>query len=244
MPTFTPSTSMNGSGKGIGSFSKYTKKPSKATGITWVWLLSSILFMYLGWRLCRYDAMSVSIKCDQRICQFKERNVGHVYSRLEVERRDLIGESAKQVRVNKKMQYINTENMKRREKRGLKWAYSVEYREHPPRETGGEVKVKTVLFGNFGIGRKRSRKNAQRLAMYLNGDVEKLDLKESREFTFRGAFTIVISLFSLLLCLVFGQFDDENVKRLMGPGSKRGRGGGEGEFYRKHATNANANGRW
>ena len=89
-----------------------------------------------------------------------------------------------------------------------------------PGRDGGEIKVKTILIGNFGIGRKRSKKNAQRLAMYINGDVHKLNLRESREFTFRGAITIIIALFSLLLCAVFGQFDDSKKTRMMGPGSK------------------------
>ena len=124
--------------------------------------------------------MSLAIACNAESCTFTERDVGSVFSELKVSRVNLLAESARQVRVNSDYELVNTDNMKRRDKRRLNWAYAVDYTVEPPRDKGGEVKTKTVVFGNFGIGRKRSRKNANRVALYVNGDVNSLNLKEGR----------------------------------------------------------------
>ena len=198
--------------------------------------MCSVLAIYLGYWLCSYDAVSMSMKCGDIECTFQERQPGNVYSDWTVSRRDFVSGSADQVRVNKVGEVVDVEKLNRRQKRKLLYSYQVLYNDVDANGGSDSGQQYSAVFGKFGVGRKRSKKQAQKIALYLDGEVNTLSLKESKVFTFRGAMTMILGFFSFLLCIVFGQFDDPK-RKFMGPGSNN-------FDYKKYSTNANANGRW
>ena len=202
------------------------KDASAETKFTYGSLIASIFLLVWGWRHASYNCIRNSLDCAGDECTFTMRSRGHEYEIIEGIRRDLIlnveivkidpvtGEGIiyNDFDQDTKLNYSGKgkgrnkrKNNKKSKKKSVSkgFSYAIEFT-HPDTE-----EKRRVVMNNFKgstQSRTRARKQVNKVTSYMNDERDKLNLKESLDFTCQSILAAVFGFMFFMLTLVLGQF--------------------------------------
>mmetsp|Transcript_21060 Transcript_21060/g.62861 ORF Transcript_21060/g.62861 Transcript_21060/m.62861 type:complete len:214 (+) Transcript_21060:260-901(+) len=199
-------------GDGVLPTTAYTSAPARAsfraprvscaTAGTWIWLLISLSVVGLGVKLLGTPTDLRHLTCTglDDLCELvvdteDDDRVVHTFLG-----RDLI--RAEPIRV-RRGRAVNVKHMRRKQVRKLGYAYQLVVRLD---DAGGEAKH-VMSYGTLGRGRARER--VDEIAEYTTKRRSTaLDVRESSGVSAVGILLIIYGAFSLIFCLILGQFKE------------------------------------
>ena len=154
--------------------------------------------------------------CDADACQLNVRGDGIKPYNLKLDKGHIIG--AKPVRL-KAGEIVDIGNMRRKQVRKLAYSWALMYKDEAlpvhAQQRGGEdadgnkrSKTHELPMSRTTLGRKRPRKMAELIDEWLKGERDSLRIEESSGVSPKGIICIILGIFSLLFCIILGQFAD------------------------------------
>mmetsp|Transcript_11419 Transcript_11419/g.35170 ORF Transcript_11419/g.35170 Transcript_11419/m.35170 type:complete len:214 (-) Transcript_11419:63-704(-) len=175
---------------------------SCATGGTWVWLAVSVLVCGFGVKMLGTptDLRHLTCKGLDEMCELvvdteDDDRVVHTFLG-----RDLLRAEAVRVRRGRA---VNVKHMRRKQVRKLGYSYQLVVR----LDEGGDDAKYVMSYGTLGRGRARER--VDEVAEYTaRRRATALDVRESSGVSAVGILLIIYGAFSLIFCLILGQFSE------------------------------------
>ena len=154
--------------------------------------------------------------CDADACQLNVRGDGIKPYNLKLDKGHIIG--AKPVRL-KAGEIVDIGNMRRKQVRKLAYSWALMYKDEAlpvhAQQRGGEdadgnkrSKTHELPMSRTTLGRKRPRKMSELIDEWLKGERAALHIEESSGVSPKGIICIILGIFSLLFCIILGQFAD------------------------------------
>lgn len=167
---------------------------------SWCWLVGSISLLLVGIFYCTKSTEIRTLVCGPEMCTVTVQSQVSPDESLDVRfaREDLVKAEAVRIRNGK---IRDTRNMKRKAARKLGHTYAITFKEN------GEEREPLVMSTN-SLGRKRPRSAVTALENYMRRETDEVDLSEESGFDWRGLLGVLFGLFSLLFCVLLGQFSD------------------------------------
>ena len=148
--------------------------------------------------------------CDADACQLNVRGDGIKPYNLKLDKGHIIG--AKPVRL-KAGEIVDIGNMRRKQVRKLAYSWALMYKDANPAagvnvRDMGSFKQHELPMSRTTLGRKRPRKMSELIDEWLKGERDSLRIEESSGVSPKGIICIILGIFSLLFCIILGQFAD------------------------------------
>lgn len=146
-----------------------------------------------------------TLECDAEACSFTiEDSEYKIFEHIKFPRNQL--KSVQSARL-KKGHLVNMEKLKRKEHRNLGYSYSITF----TRE--GSEEAEEMALSGHSLGRKRPNIMVRKVKKYIENETDNLRVMEETGFDGRSIIFIVLGLFSVLLCIIAGQFMDPPPKK-------------------------------
>lgn len=183
--------------------------------------------MLLGVWHCRANAYNNLLVCKDSLCTFSSTKTGVSYS---FSRSDLL--NAESVRVRKSTgEYVepSTTRSKSSASRGLGYSLRIRVRESSltgaPNGFQQLPTDKHIMFTDYDMGRRMSRKHASTIGRYISTKSDKesdepsakepeLNISNGKSVTALGLVAMFLGFVSLLMACAMGEFQDTTPRRL------------------------------
>ncbi|EWM22449.1 hypothetical protein Naga_100011g58 [Nannochloropsis gaditana] len=182
---------------------------------TYIWLFLSLSVAVLGYAACMSSATHSFLHCTPTACTF-ERYQGKFKSPVEqisFSRDRLVGAETTRTRNG---EVVSFEGARRRRQRVLGHSYLIKYlrkRDEEVRQDLGSTES-SILFTKHNTGRKRARRQTLEINKYARGELNWLEVMETKRWNAFGVLSLVVGLvsaaFAMLVGDLFGNQGDEN----------------------------------
>ena len=179
------------------------RMPSCATGGSWAWLVISLAVIVWGIRFLSQPTDLRHLKCPndrEDLCELivlteDEDRVVHTFPG-----KDLLRAEAIRVRRGRA---VNSKNMRRKQVRKLGYSFQLVVR----LDDDGREARHVMSYGS--VGRSDAKQRVSEIQEYVtNTDVSGLDVYESSGVSAVGILLVIYGAFSLIFCLILGQFSE------------------------------------
>lgn len=175
-----------------------------------LWIISSIIIVYLGNTHCKVYSINSSLICDEKTCDLISKQVDGQLTKYTFSQVDFIDSEITRVKDGK---VISTVGVSR--KISSSYGYSVMIKFKSPVEDGSRIKVQSsVLLSPYDTGRRSARSTVSKIDRYIEGKSKELNLVIGQTWTVFGTLLIISGFVSLVCSFIFGQFSDPAPRRM------------------------------